>query len=320
MSSTDKEVRVFTAPGGTVYAMECETSLGRLGVADLGNEKYRVRLEANSSEAAALALINEPNLAKWSQPKLDNYRYSLEVQGTNKASNGKWPSEVKMALLLAKRALGVSIQDAPPVEAQAKDLARALTALRRRDMSKSHPEAPSWRSKFVMDQLIYLRAAKQHVHHGQKPVQIGPYIVRPGAGLDLIWEDLETVDVLVNLAGERGIPGDYLKDFESIDYELVDFGGIPADWEEFLKVQILPVLKVGKLIMPFCEGGHGRTGTFLASLIAIVEADVEDPIAAIRERYCDRAVETLEQAEAIFALTGKPVPAKYMFGPERLIR
>jgi protein-tyrosine phosphatase len=59
--------------------------------------------------------------------------------------------------------------------------------------------------------------------------------------------------------------------------------------------------------------GHGRTGTFLASLIALLEDDhtTPDPIAAVRERHCEQAVESVAQGEAIFALRGQPLPRKY---------
>ena len=53
---------------------------------------------------------------------------------------------------------------------------------------------------------------------------------------------------------------------------------------------------------------------FLASLFALLESEEEtpDPIAAARKRHCRRAVESIKQADAIFALRGaKWAPAKY---------
>jgi hypothetical protein len=42
-----------------------------------------------------------------------------------------------------------------------------------------------------------------------------------------------------------------------------------------------------------------------------MEPETADPLAAVRERYCPRAVETSEQGTAIFALRGQPLPAQY---------
>ena len=94
---------------------------------------------------------------------------------------------------------------------------------------------------------------------------------------------------------------------------LVDYGGVPEYWEEFLEV-VIDELKKGKRILAFCVGSHGRTGCFLGSLIALLESEGEtpDPIAAVRERHCDHAVETKAQAEAIFALRERPLPEKYV--------
>jgi hypothetical protein len=63
----------------------------------------------------------------------------------------------------------------------------------------------------------------------------------------------------------------------------------------------------------FCDGGHGRTGTVLASLIALMESSAKtpDPIAAVRARYCDQAVETLDQARAIYRLRGEDLPLRW---------
>jgi protein-tyrosine phosphatase len=92
-----------------------------------------------------------------------------------------------------------------------------------------------------------------------------------------------------------------------------DYNGVPPLWREFLQSVIDNELKRGKKILAFCVGSHGRTGTFLASLIALLESSEEapDPIAAVRERHCRKAVETGDQAEAIFALRGMEVPRKY---------
>jgi protein-tyrosine phosphatase len=46
----------------------------------------------------------------------------------------------------------------------------------------------------------------------------------------------------------------------------------------------------------FCTASHGRTGTVIAGLIAMLEPETDDPIEAVRKRHCGQAVETREQA------------------------
>lgn len=79
----------------------------------------------------------------------------------------------------------------------------------------------------------------------------------------------------------------------------------------FINRVLVPFLCAGKRVLVFCMGGHGRTGTVLAALKAMLEPDTEDPIADVREAYCQKAVETDLQAEAVFALRGQHVPEKY---------
>jgi protein-tyrosine phosphatase len=62
-----------------------------------------------------------------------------------------------------------------------------------------------------------------------------------------------------------------------------------------LKDQVIPALKAGKKVLFFCTASHGRTGTIIAGLIALLEPETDDPIAAVRERHCVEAVETAEQ-------------------------
>lgn len=93
-------------------------------------------------------------------------------------------------------------------------------------------------------------------------------------------------------------------------YPISDFSGVPDDWTDFLS-SVVRELKAGRKVIGFCMGGHGRTGTILASLIAILEPDIEDPITAARSRYCKYAVETRAQAKAVFALKGQLLPTKY---------
>jgi len=147
-------------------------------------------------------------------------------------------------------------------------------------------------------------------HRGHKPVQVGPYQVYLGGTRYLEQEDFDSVDVIVPLTD--GLPEmRFGKMYLILAASLPDYGGVPEEWEDFLRKQIIPLLQKGKKILAYCVGSHGRTGTFLASLISILEKDIADPIAEARKRHCHKAVESLAQAKAIFALRGQKLPQKY---------
>ncbi|CAN5536285.1 hypothetical protein BH10CYA1_BH10CYA1_18060 [soil metagenome] len=159
-------------------------------------------------------------------------------------------------------------------------------------------------------------------HFGSKPVAIGSYQIWPGGAVYFMPGDFDggANFVLIPLAEEEGIPPYVMRmaEYSVLACPMTDFGGVPDNWENFLRSQVIPKLAAGQHLIPFCKGGHGRTGTLIASLIAILEPSVTDPIAAVRERYCSFAVETIEQGTAIFALAGQPLPMKYQSGPGQL--
>lgn len=184
------------------------------------------------------------------------------------------------------------------------------------------------RQKAALLQAPGRPSAPQPPYRGN-PVRVGPYTVLSGGTRYLQTADLDKADVLVPLTGcdelnfgqlyevtskeqPSGItalsPG---KTHKVLVGKLPDFGGAPDNWEAFLRVQVISLLASGATLLGFCFASQGRTGTFLGSLIAILEPEVEDPIAAVRERHCEHAVETVAQAEAIFAIKGIPVPDFY---------
>ncbi len=158
---------------------------------------------------------------------------------------------------------------------------------------------------------------KPHAPHVGEAVAVGPYQVFAAgtqySGDRQFGEIFNSPDtVLVPLAGR--LPGLFGEAYGVVWAPLTDFGGVPSNWEWFLTERIIPLLRDGRTLLAFCVGSHGRTGVFLASLIALLETPEEtlDPIAAVRERHCEKAVETLEQAKAIFALRGQAVPSRYV--------
>ena len=156
--------------------------------------------------------------------------------------------------------------------------------------------------------------------HAGSPVQVGPYTVLAGGTRDLRPKDLDKATILVPLT--RELPGYFGGFYVVLWAPLVDFGGVPEEWRAFLEETVVPLLREGEKLLAYCVGSHGRTGTFLASLIALVESEEEtpDPIAAVRERHCSHAVETKAQAEAVFAIRGQSLPQKYVkeFAPRPL--
>ena len=162
-----------------------------------------------------------------------------------------------------------------------------------------------------------------HPPHRGGAVKVGPYTVYAGGARDLAPEDFDEFDVLVPLT-ER-LPEFVFGDIVLLSV-LPDFGGVPDDWQDHLEDRVIPLLEwcnaTDRKMLAFCTASHGRTGTFLASLIALLESEEEtpDPIAAVRERHCSHAVETKAQAEGIFALRGQKVPEKYLTGPDAFHR
>lgn len=153
---------------------------------------------------------------------------------------------------------------------------------------------------------------KKCKHTAVKPVTIGKYTdqVYLGARWDIDPHTVENVHLICPLNGDMPKGARFGTILPIIQCELADRGGVPANWGTFIK-EIVRMLDKGYKILAYCTGSHGRTGVFGASLISVLEPEVEDPIAAIRERHCHEAVESLAQARAVFALRGQELPAHY---------
>lgn len=136
-----------------------------------------------------------------------------------------------------------------------------------------------------------------------KPVAIGKRTIYAGGGMYIKEEDKEGFDLIIDLRDER-IPqeisfgerrGNHLylpiRDFNIVPEESISVFG----WE---LLQVYGELTAGKRVLVYCAGGHGRTGLFLASLLAMARPDL-NPIMEIRDQYCFRAVETPAQEEQV---------------------
>ena len=74
-----------------------------------------------------------------------------------------------------------------------------------------------------------------------------------------------------------------------------DFG-LPADPAGFSAAleDVLARARAGDVVELGCLGGHGRTGTALGCLAALVGVD-GDPVDWVRATYCEKAIETAAQ-------------------------
>jgi hypothetical protein len=90
---------------------------------------------------------------------------------------------------------------------------------------------------------------------------------------------------------------------EHVDWP--DFG-VPADREAFT-VALLDLLeraRSGQVVEVGCLGAHGRTGTALACLAVLAGLEPDRAVDWVRAGYCDRAVETPQQADFVTQFRG----------------
>lgn len=169
------------------------------------------------------------------------------------------------------------------------------------------------------DQVAVSQAAHDHYQKQRtvkptrpKALAVGPYTIHGAGGMYLKPDDLKPFDLLVPLTQYQAFG--FGQRYQVFACPLVDFGGVPREFRWALD-EIIKELKAGKRILVYCDGGMGRTGTVLASLVAILESETAtpDPIKAVRERYCPVAVETIAQAQAVFAQRGKQLPEDHYF-------
>lgn len=82
--------------------------------------------------------------------------------------------------------------------------------------------------------------------------------------------------------------------------------GVPASVRQTRTVflWVLKQLKAGKTVEIGCLGGHGRTGTCLASLLVLQGMNPKKAIRRIRTRYCQNAIEGTAQESMVFQMKG----------------
>jgi protein-tyrosine phosphatase len=95
-----------------------------------------------------------------------------------------------------------------------------------------------------------------------------------------------------------------LFDFISIEWQ--DMSSPPRRAGFWLRLHEMAKDKNKKHVLFYCEGGHGRTGTALASMLAeVCGMKGGEATEYVRKEYCKEAIETKSQESYINALTKK---------------
>lgn len=97
-----------------------------------------------------------------------------------------------------------------------------------------------------------------------------------------------------------------------------DGSTFPISNVELMIEFVVEHLEAGRSVEIGCQGGHGRTGTFIACLIASVEGlGAYDSIEAVRERHCKDCVETNAQVDLVYNFCNEEPPEHkpaYIYG------
>ena len=158
----------------------------------------------------------------------------------------------------------------------------------------------TWTSSFVTSKC----------RHDATACKVGPHTVWLGSESAITRDRLKEIDLVISLNGNFP-SGGYLMPIHALDCYMQDFNAPKPETWRLIVDYIGGIAESGKRVLIFCTGGHGRTGTLAASLIAKFEPNIDDPIVAVRERYCEHAVESAAQREAIYEILGRELPEKY---------
>tara|TARA_Y100000310_G_scaffold182236_1_gene182304 strand:- start:10455 stop:11030 length:576 start_codon:yes stop_codon:yes gene_type:complete len=80
--------------------------------------------------------------------------------------------------------------------------------------------------------------------------------------------------------------------------------GVPNVGITFWHKLVSTMRSLQQPVLIACVGGHGRTGTALSILCAMMSVDRQNPVKYIRDNYCDEAVESQSQINYIKYITG----------------
>lgn len=125
-------------------------------------------------------------------------------------------------------------------------------------------------------------------------------------------------DLLLNLTGSsvlarHVIPVQQLAHWEKpplvpeIVLDWPDMGAIDLP-RQFWSELVAHLASTRSSLLVFCVGGHGRTGTAIASIMTVCGWESADAIAWVRANYCTRAIETKLQEHYVHQIAGENAP------------
>lgn len=160
----------------------------------------------------------------------------------------------------------------------------------------------------------------QRCYHTHPLLPIGKYVVSGGSCSSPVKND---ADIYIGLdygmkQHKQRLPWE---PGHAIHYEIQDMHA-PKDAEDFKKLisWLAEEIEGGAKVHVGCIGGHGRTGTLFAALVAHM-TDEEDAITYVREHYCKKAVEAKSQIEFLVkhfgCKTAKPTKGGWTSGTSK---
>lgn len=162
----------------------------------------------------------------------------------------------------------------------------------------------------VFETVSTKASAKAYVscYHSHPVLKLGEGRLIGGRSSDPVTSD---ADVYIDLQGGAGFVGKepWEKPVQYVQYLIADMRA-PASPTKFrtLVEWVVEQLVEGKTVHAGCIGGHGRTGTLFAAVVAVMLGEKE-AIQWVRKNYCEKAVESAEQVDFLCKHYGV-LPAK----------
>jgi hypothetical protein len=186
---------------------------------------------------------------------------------------------------------------------------------------KLKEEFPDWKFRFpwMSNQTTYV---PYHPEHHKQKVKIGAHTIlvskfeyqglklKPYPDMGMYFADSWSRSI--NLVTSTGVRTHYRWSlYPNIQVAWNDGGVISTELMDDLVTTIQEHLDKKEIIEVGCLGSHGRTGTFLACLLGLTEGlTATQAINTLRQRYCEKAVETDAQINLVHDYLGgsEPLP------------
>lgn len=164
------------------------------------------------------------------------------------------------------------------------------------------PQCRHWRQKFVLEGGVHVFASAWM----DKPM-LGDVSKKVGfKGLPDIGFYLDSRWASGSLLVSPGFTATFAR--KSIQPRIVLYPwedwGVPENPKLFVRVVrwVLAQVKKGTVVEVACMGGHGRTGTALATILVIQGFEARAAIRRVRRSYCEEAIESDKQLAFLRAL------------------